>query len=345
MLSISHFTVHEAECAFYHAWHDGIAVTGPLPRHQLAPFSEQFRAGLSIEPVEPTTEPANTPFGEWRHSASPFGIPHTPWRLSLSLPLAAIADAKAQVTSFPPLGMPVIVVCRFLCGDTGHWRVLEFHDARLTSSPVSEDNQNMMRALTFEAGWMEERIGSSLLPAPDLAPIPSIVAEYRHLGRRIRCWEYLPYANEWHECPENRTGPIDDPARYIHITHTPTAGSLSYMAARTDPVPGMEDVDLHGIGWVFEHAIATHESGGLTLADGWSVQPGAAELIALHPSALHWEHPRVVIRHLGRIYATIGSGHLATPAWHPFPPAATTALPARIGPLIILPHGTFFQGA
>lgn len=326
------YTVHEAEVAVFHAWEDGIPVGGPLERHLRPPIGNSFRVGLTISQSEVGVQAPG--FGEWRLHRPQY-VEQAEWTVEMSAPLGAVVGGDlVHLASLLPLRMPVVVVVRFVDREKGFWRLLQFFDCVSMASDAAEQSEVMMRGLRFSSGWMEE-VKSGAMPAlePRLRP----VIEWRHLGRSVRCWEYDPIGNTWQEDEENLEG--ED--RYVSLLFNEEEEGdvvLSYLAARTKQVTrhGLERGEIE---WTDAFAFAVGSS-GLTLDPGWEVQAyGCAEPLRLPPSGRHWEHPRVVFRFLGRIYATLQSGVFAMPYFTEGSPDATMDTPILLGRMAIFPQG------
>lgn len=334
-MEITPFTVHEADIALFHAWHDGFPVGGPFTRHQELGHLARFHASLRLLelPGEDAAEPA---FGEWRRAPGSRG---GGWSIESTGQLSALADDGAEVSSLPQVGTPLIVLVRFYCRDTGRWRLFQFHDAEILPSEAGEDSERMAHTLRIFAGWREEWQGGSHHTLPPLVPRLRGVIEWRHLGRSIRCWEYDPAADAWEETAENQHVANGSPARYVSLTTQAPATHFHYLAALTEPTPAA-GTQASRITWLDAAAFSVSSS-GLTPSPGWSLEThGCAEPLTLPPSGRHWEHPRVVIRFLGRIYATVSHGVIALPSLTQgepdYPPLD---FPIRIGRLLLLPEG------
>jgi hypothetical protein len=341
-IAIRHYTVHEAEVAFFAAWRDGMPVSGPLQRHGSLGMIDEFRAGLSIRQVREDGQGGG--FGEWRMHGGDADAGAEGWMVDFSLPLAAVTDGGAQVSSWPEAGAPIVAVVRFLDKELGLWRVFQFHDAVLLPSEAGEEGQNMMRKVSLSAGWMEERYSGTV---PDLVPVVRPVIEWRHAGKRVRAWEYDPDGDAFTECAENVETVGEDEVRYVTLALSgegdEETANLAYLAAATTAatrggLPG------YSVGWA---SVGVFEVGssGLTAWPGWEVEDGAAEPITMPPSGRHWEHPRVVVRLLGRIYATVAHGVIAVPLLtEGFPPGMIDP-PLRMGRLVFLPDGAWLLPA
>jgi hypothetical protein len=343
MIGIRHYTVHEAEVSFHAGWRDGFPVAGPFGRHLAGGLIDQFRAGLAIRQVADAGADAGGAFGEWRKHGC--GMPgQDGWMVEMKLPLAAVEDGGAQVSSWPEAGSPMVVCVRFLDAETGWWRMFQFHDAVLMPTEAAEEGENMFRTVAVSAGWMEERYHGAAVPA--LEPVVRGVIEWRHLGRRVRAWEYDDAEDAFTEGSEN-VNTVDAVAeRYVTLT---IAGEdeleevdLSYMAALTQPLAKAGGVPGYEVGWMDAGAFHVDGSSGLTLWPGWVMEAeGAAEPLTMPPSGRHWEHPKVVFRVLGRIYASLSHGVLAVPSFNEGFPEGMTDMPIRLGRLLLLPEGAW----
>ncbi len=340
-MQIQPYTVHEAEVAVFHAWGDGLPVGGPLPRHLQPAVADEFRAGLKISQVE-ADGGLRGDFAEWRRHR-PQRVAAGDWMVEMSAPLGAVQDAAGvQLESFLRPGMPVVLVVRFHCQDTGLWRLFQFHDCVVLAGDAGDEAQWMRRGMKFSAGHMEEfKSGAE----PALVPRVRGVIEWRHLGRCVRCWEYDAEENSWAEDAENvevvGEGEEAETARYVSLDFSESGVDFSYLAARTVAATsgGVEGV---GIGWLDAFAFSVLESSGLTLQPGWQVEAaGCAEPVLLPPSGRHWEHPRVVFRVLGRIYATVEAGVLALPTMVEGEPEDAIDYPIRLGRLVFYPEGGY----
>ena len=339
MIGTNPYTVHEAEAGFFHAWGDGIPVGGPLPRHLAPALSNEFRVGCKISQTAGGGLEAD--FGEWRlHRPQTAG--DAEWMVEMELPLGAMTDeAAVQLSSFTRTGTPVVLVLRFRCRETGYWRLLQFHDAVLLPSDVTEDGQRMLRTVKVSAGWMEESKSGTM---PAVQPRLRGVVEWRHLGRVVRCWEYDAAANTWAEDAENVTTLDGETFRYVSLDFSGADAAVSGMAARTeDGVAG--GVAATGMAWIDARMFRV-ESSSLTgeatveMEPGWELETlGCAEPLLLPESGRHWEHPRVVFRFLGRTYATAQGGVLAMPALTSATPEKRMDFPIRLGRLLLYPEG------
>lgn len=337
---MEHYTVNEADFALFHGWRDGRAVNGPLDRHLACGLIAKFTTGLKISGVPDGEMPAPG-FGEWRKF--PGAKVPVLWTVETSAPLAALFEGGVQVASLLPAGAPLILMVRFYSTETGRWRMFEFHDCEIGPVNAGDASENMMQVAQFRAGWREDLTGSSAGTLPPMVPRLRGVIEWRHLGRYVPCWYFDADANAWTENPENLDDSGDEAVRYVSLETEDDGMKISYMAARTvatvDLVAGLPGV---GIGWVDARALQVLDAGssGLTMEPGWAVQEGAAEPITLPPSGRRWEHPQVVFRFLGRIYATLSHGLFCVPslsagAVEPFD------FPIRIGRLVLLPDGAW----
>lgn len=336
MSDLEHFTVHEAEFAVYHAWRDGMVVNGPLDRHHTSSIISKFTSGLRVT-RNPESEGVGG-FGDWRAAHSPMGP--SLWTVETSAAFAAVFDHTAQLPSFLMPGMPLVLLVRFYSSETGRWRLLQFHDAELGGTDVGESSQNMMQAVSFRAGWMEEITGVGGGTLPPMVPVLRGVLEWRHLGRRIACWYYDPEEDAWTENPENVVGEGEEASRFITMEEDEGVTFVSFMTpftqAATEPMAGLPGVKR---AWMNARVMQLASS-GLTLEPGWEVQREAAEPIAMHASGAHWDHSRMVFRFLGRIYATVTHGLFCVPT---FQEGAVVPFdfPIRIGPLVLLPDGAW----
>jgi hypothetical protein len=337
-LGIEHFTVHEAEFAVFHAWRDGMPVTGPLDRHQATGLITRFTSGLKMT-RDPVGEVPRG-FGEWR--AKPGVFRHSEWTVETSGAVAALFEGGTlQVNAFLPQGAPLILLVRFYSEESGRWRLFQFHDCEIGPVNAADSSENMMQAVTFHAGWMEELTGASGGTLPSMVPRLRGVIEWRHAGRCVACWFYDAADDSFTENPENVATVGEETVRYVSLAEDEDGMDVSYLAAMTvpapDPVAGLPAV---GIGWADVRALQINEVGGLVLEPGWVLQEGAAEPITLPPSGMHWEHPQVVFRFLGRTYATLAHGVFCVPsltneAVEPFD------FPIRLGRLVLLPDGAW----
>lgn len=330
-------TVHEAEVAVFHAWGDGVPVAGPLRRHRQPAITDEFRVGLKFSQVSEGGEMAPG-FGEWRRNA-PQAVSEDGWMVEMASPFGAVVREITQLSSIILAGSSVVVVVRFRDTDTGFWRLLQFHDAVALPGEVGDQSEAMMRSVKFSAGWMEEMKSGEM---PDLLPRLRGVVEWRHLGRVVRCWEYDASSNVWTEDEENHEviqvedAPLD--VRYVTLDFIPggegevrNVSGLSYLFAGSRDAT-MGGYGALGIGW---GNMQVFGSSGLT--EGWAMEEGCAEPIYMPVSGQDWEHPRVVIRFLGRIYATIQSGVVAVPAKKSGAPGGEMDYPIRMGPMVFYP--------
>ena len=333
MIGSNPFSVHEASVGIFHAWGDGIPVTGPTGRH-LQPMTDEFRAGLKM--VHAEGDVARRGFADWRMHG-PEAVTAPGWMVEFSVPLGAMMDAGGvALPSMVPPGVPVVVVVRFLCKEEGVWRVFQFHDAVVLPSDASDESQRMFRTLRVSAGWMEE-FKSGLMPAVE--PRMRGVIEWRHLGRTVRCWEYDPEEDSWAEDAENTQVMDGQTVRYVSLDFSGGDVAVSFLAAKTqDGAAG--GIAASEVGWIDAACFSVGASSGLTMEPGWVVEAsGCAEPLLLTPSGRHWEHPRVVFRVLGRIYATAEAGVLALPALTQRDPDKPLDLPLRLGRLMLYPDG------
>lgn len=329
------FTIHEADVAVWHAWGDGMPVSGPMGRH-LGAMAE-FRAGLRMEQAGGDAGLAGE-VGEWRLNR-PVETRAMPWVVEFSVPLAASKDGGAAVTALgASAGAPVVVVVRFRDRALGVWRVFQFHDAVILPVSAGEDAQRMMRVVRVSSGWLEDYKAGTM---PSMEPRMRGVIEWKHLGRSIRCWEYDFAAGTWMEDPENVNPAESGPERYFSwaVTDDDLLVSMTAAATKAGELGG---VYATGIEWKDVLAFELLEgSSNLTLAPGWVVEAnGLVEPLLLPPSGRHWEHPRVVLRVLGRVYATIRAGVIAVPAINEGNPSpAPIDPPIRMGRLLFYPDG------
>jgi hypothetical protein len=328
-------TIHEAEVAVFHAWGDGMRTHGPTPRHLTAPAAESFRAGLKISQADGDAGSAGG-FGEWRRHPGE-AMQADGWMVEMQAPLGTMWDEGEHVASLMPPGIPVVVVVRFRCRDTGAWRVYQFHDAVSMPMEAGEESQKLTRAIRFSAGWMEEFKSGTL---PPLEPRVRGVIEWRHAGRTVRCWEYDPENDTWTEDAENTLTMDGVPVRYVSLDFTGGDVAVSMLAAVSQgSVAGGQQATA--IGWIDVAVCDVTESSGLTMAPGWLLETaGCAEPLMLPESSRHWEHPKMVFRVLGRLYGTAQAGVLAIPALHEGPPDYPPMdLPIRLGDLLLYPEG------
>jgi hypothetical protein len=342
------FTVHDAQVMVWHAWQDGMPIRGPLGRHSYVPAAQQFRAGLSIRSVaRPATDPA---FGQWQRHSTPEGVyPAEEWQVEIASVLGQEESDGALISQLLRPGSPVVVVVMFAVKGTSEWRILQFHDAELMPLESGEESQVMRRNLRFSAGWMEE-FKSGSMPGSMQPRIRGII-EWCHAGRTVRCWEYDPYENTWTEDPENQILIGEETARYISFD-TPSSGArrLGMMAALTESMPlplGGTETGGTGIFWRHVWLLDIPATGPLQMAPGWITEShGLAEPLLLPPSGLHWEHPRLVLRVLGRIYATACAGVLAVPRIHyGAVPDAPSDPPIRLGRWVLYPDASWILPA
>ncbi len=334
-MSVQPYTVHEAEIALFHAWGDGMPVGGPFARHLRPVVEDEFKVGLKISQVD-ASEALAGEFGEWRRHR-PQAVGNADWLVETGTLLGApVDDGGVQLGSFLIPGMPVILVVRFLCADTGRWRLLQFHDCVVLPAEAGDENQWMRQKVQFSAGHLEEFKSGTL---PPLVPKLRGVIEWRHLGRRVRCWEYDPVGDTLMEDDENVQTVGEETVRYVSIEPGVDGVGLSYMAAKTvDATSG--GLPATGIGWIDAITLSVNWSSGLILSPGWRLETeGCAEPILLPPSGRHWEHPRVVFRFLGRTYATLQAGVFAMPSFTEGLPDLPLDTPIRIGRLALYPEG------
>lgn len=166
--------------------------------------------------------------------------------------------------------------------------------------------------------------------------------EWSHAGRQIPCWYYDPVENEWTENPENLTTVEGSPARYISLTEDGDDTLVSYLTPATVGSTTGGDLESVALGWVDALAFAAGP-GGLSPAPGWTLQTeGCPEPLTRHESALHWEHPQLRIRFLGRLYGSLSHGIIAFPQVISAAPEAIIDPPVRIGDhLVILPDAAY----
>lgn len=335
-MQVQPYTVHEAEVAVFHAWGDGMSVGGPLLRNLQPPVTDEFRAGLKISQVEAGGGMA-ADFGEWR-KFRPQLVMDSDWMVEMSVPLAAVAtDDGVQLSAFLRAGSPVVVVVRFLCTDTGLWRVFQFHDCLVQPQDAGDEGQWMMRAVKFSAGHMEEFKSGTL---PPLVPRLCGVIEWRHLGRCVRCWEYDAVTDTLTEDAENVAVVDGDTVRHVSLETVAGGVALSYLLPwSVDAILGGQEAGA--LGWQNVLVFTVGESSGLIMEPDWEMEAqGCAEPLLLPPSGRHWEHPRVVFRFLGRRYATIEARVFALPALvEDALPEMPMDQPIRIGNLVLYPEG------
>lgn len=346
MRELVHYIVHEADVAFFSAWRDGFPVYGPFERHAVLGLTDDFRAGLTIRQLRDSDGEGGA-FGEWRKHAGDSLPGVDSWQVDMKLPLVAMLDDDERVPSWPDAGAPLVMVIRFLDKKTGWWRLYQFHDAILLPVDASEDSQNMMRSVNVSAGWMEERYHGEAVP--DLVPAIRPVIEWRHAGKRVRAWEYDPVLDEFIEGGENVSLIDDVEQRYVSLNFSEVEGvevaALYYMAAGTASQFVAGGLAGQQVGWG-EVGVFEIGASGLNLWPGWAIEnEGAVEPLACADSGRHWEHPRVVMRLLGRIYATISHGIFAFPKLEEGYPDVIIDPPLRIGRLLLLPEGGFLLPA
>lgn len=335
-MRIQPYTVHEAEVAVYHAWWDGMPVGGPFSRHLQPGVIDEFRAGLKLVQVEADGGLAGG-FGEWRKHG-PARVVEADWMVEMSAPFGAALDAEGvALASVLRAGMPVVVVVRFVCAETGLWRVFQFHDCVGVASDAGDEDQKMFRSVRFSAGHLEQ-FKSGVMPG--LEPRLRGVIEWRHLGRCVRCWEYDAETNAWAEDAENVQVLGGEAERYVSLYAVDDGLALSYLAAQSVVAVSGGVAEAAAVGWLDAVAFSVLESSGLTLEPGWVRESyGCAEPLLLPVSGRHWEHPRVVFRFLGRIYATVEAGILAVPALVVGDPELPMDFPIRMGRLVLYPEG------
>lgn len=328
----SPFVVVEADVSVWHAWGDGVPVTGPTQRHRA--IASGFRTGLRISQA-PGADDLPGAFGEWRMNG-PALVRNGGWTVECSSALGAVWDEGAQAASMLPPGTPVVVVVRFQDrAKPDLWRVYQFHDAETMPADATDDSQRMMRSLRFSAGWMEE-FKSGVMPG--LEPRLRGVIEWRHLGRVVRGWEYDPDTDTWAEDPENVVSLEGGDVRYVGLEIDGSDAQISMLAAVTGEGTLAGD-PATVIGWQ-DVAVFSAGSSGLTLDPGWLLQTdGIAEPLLLPESGRHWEHPRLVFRVLGRTYATACAGVVALPSLTMDDPGVMLDMPLRMGALRMFPDG------
>lgn len=334
-MTIQPYTVHEAEVAVFHAWGDGLPVDGPLSRGLLVPVADEFRSGLKIGQVGGGAGLSGD-FGEWRLNR-PQAVMGGEWMVEFTAPLGAPRDeVGVNLGSFLLPGMPVVVVVRFQCRETGVWRVFQFHDCVVLAGDAGDEGQWMVQGAKFSAGHMEEYKSGAI---PALVPRLRGVIEWRHLGRRVRCWEYDAGTNTFAEEAENSEVVGGDVVRYVNLDFSGDGVGLSYLAASlVDVTSG--GVAAKAVGWADAAAFSVTESSGLTFEPGVEMEAeGCAEPLLLPVSGRQWEAPRVVFRFLGRVYATLEAGVLALPDFTVGAPVAPMDFPLRLGRLLLYPAG------
>ncbi len=338
-MRVQPYTVHEAEVAVYHAWADGVPVAGPFVRHLQPGLLDEFRAGLKMTQVEDAGVVGG--FGEWRKQ-SPRRVVDADWMVEISSPFgAALDEAGVAISSVLRAGTPVVVVVRFICVDTGLWRVFQFHDCMLATSDAGDEDQKMFRSVRFSAGHLEQ-FKSGVMPT--MEPRMRGVIEWRHLGRVVRCWEYDATTNTWAEDAENVQVVEGEDERYVSLVPVTGGVEFSYLAART-VVGTAGGLDAATVGWIDAATFSIIGSSGLTMEPGWALETlGCVEPILMQPSGLHWEHPRVVFRFLGRVYATLEAGVFAMPKLTQGDPDLPMDFPIRIGELVLYPDGGWIIG-
>ena len=346
-IGIRPYTVHEADVGFFAGWRDGHRVTGPGTRHGRAGLIDEFRAGLEIRQVR-GDDGGQGGFGEWRLHGGDAEPGQDGWIVTMSLPLEAVEDGGAQVSSWPDAGSPLVVVVRFLDKETGWWRIFQFHDAVLLPVDAGEQSELMMRQVSVSAGWMEERYHGAAVP--ELEPVVRGVIEWCHAGRRVRCHEYDADADTFTEAAENVFSALVEgvatPVRYVTLNFAGVGDdesfSLDYLAANTGEVQKAGGVPGYGIGWTDARVMEISASSGLTLWPGWVLETeGAAEPLAMPESGRHWEHPKVVFRVLGRVYASVSHGVVAMPSLTTGFPEGMLDVPLRMGRLLLLAEGGY----
>lgn len=330
--------------AFHAGWRDGFPVVGPVERHGNAGLIDEFRAGLSIGQVRGDAGGEGA-FGEWRMHGGDAAAGQDGWIVEMKLPLVAVVDGGAQVSSWPDAGSPLVVTVRFRDLETGWWRIWQFHDAVLLPlEAAAGENENMFRTVRISAGWMEDRYHGAAVP--DVVPVVRGVIEWRHAGRRVRAWEYDFNTDEFTECGENVSVVDSETVRYVNVAVTGEDAAeevaVSYLAAKTDPIVKSGGVPGYGIGWMDAAVFVVSPSSGLTFWPGWVLETeGAAEPLTMDESGRHWEHPCVVFRVLGRVYASFSHGVMAVPKMTDGFPEGMLDAPIRLGRLILLPAGAW----
>lgn len=337
-LALNPFTVHEADVAVFYAWRDGRVIDGPMPRHLQSGMVAKFRASLNLtRKVDPARAHA---FGDWRH---PESAEDGLWTVEMTYPIGSVVDeGGAHVSSSMPAGEDMTVLVRFFDELNGHWRVFQFHHARRSADLTTAEQQELgINTLGFTAAWMEPFRGGNAADLPPLVPREWGVIEWIHGARRIPCHYYDPATDSWTETGENFRVDGGETLRYVTLETTAGLTTLSYLAPITAATTTAGGIDASKLAWIDALAFAA-DSSGLHPAHGWQVQTGGGpEPLTIPPSGRHWEHPRVVIRFLGRVYASLAHGTIATPALVTGPPSPSIDPPIRLGPsLAMLPAAT-----
>lgn len=322
--------------AVWYAWGDGLSVAGPTVRHRQ--LAVGYRTGVRMTQMGDGA-PEVAGFGEWRRSAPVPVVGGGTWMVELSSAFGAVWDEGAPGAAMMPAGAPVVVVVRFQDRvRPGVWRVFQFHDAVLLPGDVADDAQRMMRGVRFAAGWCEE-FKSGVMPG--LEPRVRGVLEWRHGGRAVRAWEYDPEADVWAEDPENALVVEGETLHYVGMSESGGVVTLSMLAAMTgDGVMGGDAAAV--LGWVDVDVFSVSAAGGLVFSPGWLLEAdGSPEPLLLPESGRHWEHPRVVVRVLGRVYATFCAGVVAVPDLRMEDPGAMLDVPVRLGDMRMFPDGAW----
>lgn len=327
----SPFTVWNAEVEIHHAWADGFPLRGPLGRHLAAPLVSRFRSGVSFSQVEPGARMGGS-FGEWR-AHGPGRAMASDWLVEMAGVLGDEWQDGERISQWLRPGTPLVVVVRYFCRESGAWRLFQFHDAELLPLAAGDDAGRMGMTVRVAAGWMEE-FKSGEMPA--MEPRIRGVIEWHHSGRVVRCWEYDPVADEWVEDAENSAQ--EGAARYVTMDDSDGV-ALGMMAAVTAEA-SMAGIAAAEIEWRSVGLVVIGESSGLTFFPGISMEtPGCPEPVMMPPSGRHWEHPKMVFRVLGRVYATACAGVLVMPSFQEGAREGCLDVPIRLGRLVLYPDG------
>lgn len=341
MQDLRPLTIHEADVALFQSWPDGRRMTGPLPAHLEATAEAKFRVGLSL--TRRASDRRDGAFGDWRHGGFLTG---GGWKVEFRQPFGSLLEASGKhVSSLIEPGREFTLLVRFLDEDTGHWHLFQFHHARIGDDlPIAEQNQIAEQSYSFEAAWLEHFRGSNPATLPALEPREWGVVEWEHAGRCVPCHYYNPATGAWLETDENEHE-VEGSGAVKYVSIEDDGGGtieLSYLTPRTVTESGPV-LDRTVLSWLDAKA-ANFDAAGITPAPGWQLQTnGCAEPLTCAPSERHWQHPRVRLRFLGRVYATLSHGIIAVPAVTEGAPSTPPLDPeiALHPNVIFLPEGAY----
>lgn len=311
---IQAWTIHDADVALYPAWKDGMPFRGPGSEGDGRRRPEPLLYCKADLNITETWEKGAKRGMDWRGNSE--GRSKS-YEIAVRFPDGAVADAYGRVVSRLDAGGMYILVVRYASGET--WAVQRFFYVTPESDGVGEAGQVLMRPMTFRAGWMQEDIGTGVIPDME----PKVYGEVYWIcgALSVPAMRYDPLTEEWSSREENNTG---DDSRYVNISPvSDVEGSdvfISYYLPRvTEFTP--EDGLSRRMNVVWENRIAlsvgrwdSENWHGLHLSEDHTLQQGRfVEPLEMLPQSRMLDEPIVVFRYLARVYAVLGHGVLAVP--------------------------------